>query len=170
MTASSHRCLLIDMMCGDRLHTGFVPEGNPHESVELFSDLEEALDWHYERYNKNRTSISSGVDTNVSSEEAALKLYRSALLAGRTDKAAAAAEAAAKLATAADKLELESQSASLEAGVKANITTTRSSTQSQGATSQGRDPTETESRRRLEARVMLHAGGRVDPALITAFR
>lgn len=29
--------------------SGFVPEANPHESVQLFGDLAEALEWHYQR-------------------------------------------------------------------------------------------------------------------------
>ena len=86
-------------MWGSPLLTGFVPEGNPHESVELFSDLEEALDWHHGHY-KNRTDAPSGLDTNVS-EETALELYSSALLAARTDKEAAAKAVATKLAAAA---------------------------------------------------------------------
>jgi hypothetical protein len=32
------------------VHYGFVPRGNPHDDVVLFSDLEQALEWHYEQY------------------------------------------------------------------------------------------------------------------------
>ncbi|GAX76985.1 hypothetical protein CEUSTIGMA_g4432.t1 [Chlamydomonas eustigma] len=31
------------------LHYGFVPQGNPHEEVQLFCSLEEALEWHLTR-------------------------------------------------------------------------------------------------------------------------
>lgn len=31
-------------------HYGFVPPGNPHDEVQLFEDLEEALEWHHGLY------------------------------------------------------------------------------------------------------------------------
>ncbi|KAG1666921.1 hypothetical protein FOA52_005981 [Chlamydomonas sp. UWO 241] len=62
------------------LHYGFVPEANPHESVVLFNDLEEALDWHHATFAAEMP------------EEDAVKRYTRALGAAMPQQEGALAE------------------------------------------------------------------------------
>lgn len=39
------------------LHYGFVPLRNPHDDAVLFTDLTEALDWHYDNFYKAQVTL-----------------------------------------------------------------------------------------------------------------
>ena len=113
---------------------GFVPEGNPHETIKLFSDLEAALDWHH-------STLGSG----ALPEEEARRVYEAALTAALKDR-----EAAATAATAAVPPSVPGFDGAKEPPPAAA-------------------PEPTDAKKRDAARILLHAGGRVDPALVTAF-
>ena len=118
------------------LFAGFIPEGNPHETIELFSDLEAALDWHH-------SSLGSG----ALPEEDARRVYGSALAAALKDREAAAA---ATKAVPEPPPSVPGPDGAKEPPAAAA-------------------PEPTDAQKRDAARILLHAGGRVDPALITAF-